>query len=280
MVGERDHKAPIIYRFLRAVGRPFGLRWVGDNQVAVVYRLERYHTLKGPGFFWINRFTQSVRKIIDLAPDFIPVTASDIHTQDALQLDLAVALAYLFDPALMPPEKAALYVTWTRETHRAIITDNVKRALQAVVPSFYAEDICRGKAFAEIERQVMSELATRVKPLALKPLICLVLQVGVPPKLQDRFEAVVQRQVNIEDLGHYAPYEISQALRTEALEALRGMAGGRQYINMPDLTDMVAQPQGQLPPRRVVPGATVKGKESEEEPLPPPPPSKKTKSRL
>jgi regulator of protease activity HflC (stomatin/prohibitin superfamily) len=277
---ELDNQPPLVYRLLRTLGRPFGLRWVGDNQVAVVYRLERYHSLKGPGFFWINPFTQTMRRIISTAPEFVSIEAVGIHTEDALQLGLTVAMAYEVKPTWMPPDKAALYVTWTREARQSIVTNHATNALQDIVPSFNAEEICRGTVFRSIEDRLMSALGARLRQMALKPLICFILRVTVPPKLQDRFEAVVQRQVNIEDLSRYAPYELSQALRIEALEALRGMAGGRQYINMPDMTDMVAPSQGQLPPRRIIPGTIVKGKESEEELLPPPPPAKTTKSRL
>jgi hypothetical protein len=84
--------------------RPDGLRWVGDNELAVVHQMEQYHSVRGPGFFWINPFTQTVR---------------------------------------------------------------------------------------------------------------MVLSVEVPPALQNRFTAVVQRNVNVQDIGQYEPYELTQAMRTE-----------------------------------------------------------------
>jgi SPFH domain / Band 7 family len=285
MKDERDTKPPIVYRLLHTVGRPFGLRWVGDNKVAVVYRLELYSHLGGPGFFWINPFTQSVRYVIDTAPDFVPVAAPGIQTRDGLQLDLTMALAYSFDPAIMPPERAAVFVTWTRDTHRAIIQDSAKRALQGVVPSFFAEEICQGGVFDRIEQRLMEELSRRLRPLALRPQICFVLHVGVPPKLRDRFEAVVQRRINIEDLGQYASYELIQALRTEAIESLKSMGGARQYINLPDLSSMVtpSQHESQSSPRRIVPPAAPSDQEAAEPPPPDTyhePPKRQPKSRL
>lgn len=286
MKDERDAKPPILYRLLRTVGRPFGLRWVGDNKVAVVYRLERYSHLGGPGFFLINPFTQSVRYVIDTSPDFVALVAPGIQTKDRLQLDLTMALAYSFDPALMPPEKASVFVTWTRDTHRAIIKDSSTRALQGVVPSFDARDICRGAVFDQIEQKLKEELKKRLRLLALKPELCLVLHVGVPQKLRDRFEAVVQRRINIEDLGQYASYELIQALRTEAIEALKSMGGSRQYINLPDLSSMVtpSQHEGQSPPRRIAPPAIILDQEiAPPEPSPPDadePPKRQPRSRL
>ena len=286
MKDERDIKPPIVYRLLRTVGRPFGLRWVGDNQVAAVYRLQLYNCIKGPGFFWINPFTQSVRYVIDTAPDFVALVAPGIQTKDRLQLDLTMALAYSFDPALMPPERAAVFVTWKQDTHRAIIRDSARRALQGVVPSFDADEICQGGVFGQIEQRLMEDLIRRLRPLALKPQICFVLHVGVPPKLRDRFEAVVQRRINIEDLGQYASYELIQALRIEAIEGLKSMGGGRQYINLPDLTSMVtpSQHEGQSSPRRIAPPAIILDQDTVL-PEPPPPdadesPKRQPKSRL
>jgi hypothetical protein len=286
-----DTEAPFFYRILVGLGRPLGLRWVGDNEVAVVYHLERYHSIQGPGFFWINPLTQTMRARIRVAPDFVPVPAADIHTRDALQLGLTVVLAYRLDPALLPDrkeagaaptpdekQKAALYLSWSRETHRAIVIDNTQRALQAVVPAYYAEEICRGEVFEPMERQLLKILAERLRPLALSPLFCMTLRVEVPVKLQDRFEAVVQRRVNIDDIGRYLPYELNQALRTEALEALRDMSGGRQYINLPDFTSVVtpSQDASQAARRQIVrPDAGPRVETAPEEP-----PTKRPKSRL
>ena len=57
----------------------------------------------------------------------------------------------------------------------------------------------------------------------------------------------MQRAVNVQDLSNYEPYELTQAMRTEALEALQHMPGGKQYINMPDLTDMMVPADNNQP---------------------------------
>lgn len=269
MYRELDGQSPLVYRLLRTLGRPFGLRWVGDNQVAVVYRLERYHSLKGPGFFWINPFTQTVRRIISTAPEFVSIEAVDIHTEDALQLGLTVALAYEVQPTWMPPDKAALYVTWTREARQSIVTNHATRALQDIVPSFNAEEICRGTAFRSIEERLMSGLGARLRQMALKPLICFILRVTVPPKLRDRFEAVVRRRVNIEDLNQYAPAELDQDRRDRIIEAFREILSGARAVNMPNLMDLSGSSQGEgssRPPRIVPPAAPSDGPPPREPP--------------
>jgi hypothetical protein len=282
---KHDINSPPLYRLLLTLGRPFGLRWAGDNEAAVVYRLERYHELRGPGFFWINPLTQSVRLFIQVTPDFILINAPNVQTRDALQFEISIALAYKFNPDLMPADKAALFVTWSRNVHRAIVADNARRALQAVVPAFFSEQICRGEAFDAIEQKLKDELAGRLRPMAIELLLCMVQQVQVPTALQDRFEAVVQRGVNVQDLSQYEPYELTQAMRVEVVEALKTMSVGRQYINLPDLMDAAMPLPDQPPPRRIVRPVSMPDKSAPPQQEPPADtdivtPKKRPKSRL
>lgn len=252
MNNQYDTQPPFAYRLVRALLSPFGLRWVGDHQRAVIFRMERYQGVKGPGFFWICPFIKSVYSIISVAPDFTPIQVSSIQTKDALQLGLSLALAYAFDPSLVPAEKAALYIKWPREVRRAVATDNAQRALQAVVPEFFAEQICRGEVFPLLEQKFLSILTDRLQSLALKPVFAMVLEVKVPAMLQHRFEDVVQRSVNIEDFNQYAPHEFTQALQLEMIEALKHMGVGKQFISLPEGKEGKSLPAaGQVSPRRI-----------------------------
>ena len=56
----RKVRPPLGYRLYRFFGRPFGLNWVPDNHLGVVYRMELYNGLRGPGFFRINPFMEYV----------------------------------------------------------------------------------------------------------------------------------------------------------------------------------------------------------------------------
>ncbi len=275
-----DFRPPMAHRLKLRLGRRFGVRWVGDYELAVIYRMEQYDRVMGPGFFRINPFTQTVRSVISVAPDFISISVSGIQTRDALQMGVAIALAYVFDPRSVPRDKAALFVKWQRDVHRAIVTDNAQRAMQVAMPEFFAEQVCRGEVFELIEQKFLDALTRRLQPLALKPLFGMVLQVKVPQKLQSRFEAVVQRAVNVQDLSNYEPYELTQAMRTEALEALQHMPGGKQYINMPDLTDMVVPTDDNQPVLRRITRPGVSSNQEAQPEIPPAPPRKRPKSQF
>ncbi len=83
----QDTRQPLTYRLIRTLGHPFGLRWVGDNELAVIYEMERYHSVRGPGFFWVNPWTQTVHSVIRVAPDFISTYIRGIRTKDGLVLE-------------------------------------------------------------------------------------------------------------------------------------------------------------------------------------------------
>ncbi len=96
MNNQPDTNAPLLYRMALTLGRPFGVRWVGDLELAAIFRMEQYHSVKGPGFFWINPLTQRVESHISLAPDFISMAVPGIQTRDGIQLEFSIALAYCF----------------------------------------------------------------------------------------------------------------------------------------------------------------------------------------
>jgi len=251
MKQKTEDRPPLAYRLSLAAGRPFGVRWVGDYTLAVVYEMEQYHGCKGPGFFRINPVTQTVRTTISLAPDFIAPLIEPLQTKDALQMGLSLAVAYRFDPRNAPRDKAAIYVNWQAATRRAIVTYHTERSLQAILPAYYAEQVCRGEVFAEVERQLVEMLTTRLSAVAMEPMVLMVLRVKVPPALQSRFETVVQRGVNIQDFSQYEPYELNQAMRIELIENLRQMTLGKQYFNLPDTVEGALPPVSDPLPRRI-----------------------------
>jgi hypothetical protein len=256
---DRKIVPPLAYRLGLFFGRPFGLRWVPDNHLGAVYRMEMYHSLRGPGFFRINPLMETVKHVVSLNPDFISTRVSSLQTKDALQLGLRVALAYVFDPRSLPREKALVYVKWPKHIHRAIVTDNTISVLQTIMPQHNAEQVCRGQLFETIAQNLMAELTSRLRPLAMQPILTLVLEVMVPPSLQETFTAVANRAAYTHDLSQYQPFELDQVQRRELNEVLRELPGGIRYLNVSGAE--VTPPSrraGETQPRQIVQGqATV-----------------------
>jgi hypothetical protein len=271
MQGDDDRQVapPLAYRLCRFLGRPFGLRWVPDNHLGAVYRMEMYHSLRGPGFFWINPLTQTVKGSVSIQSDFISTPFPSLQTKDGLQLGLRVALAYVFDPRPLPREKAVGFVQLDKVILRAIVSDSATSALQSIMRNYYAEQVCRGEIFETIGQSLMTELTKLVSPLAITPTFAMVLEVMVPSALQETFTAVANRAAYTHDLSQYQDFELNEVRRRELNAVLSKIPGGVRYLNVS--TADASSPSwraGETPPRQVLRGTS--------RPLPSPPPGPDT----
>jgi hypothetical protein len=230
---DRMARPPLAYRWLLSLGRPFGWRWVPDNHLGAVYHMERYRDLRGPGFFRINPLTESVKVVVSLNPDFISANIPSLNTHDGVQLGLQVALAYEFDPRKLPAAKAQIFVKWPPHILRAIATDSATRTLLSIVARHTAQQICRGEVFDAIDRAITAELAQRLEPLAIKPVLAMVLRVITPPTLQETFTDAVNRDVYTEQLWRFEEYELNEVRRREMNAVLSEIPGGIRYLNLP-----------------------------------------------
>ena len=252
---KQTESPPLAYSLRLFFERPLGLRWVPDNHLAVVYRMEMYHGLRGPGFFRINPFKETVKYEVNLNPDFISTEIASLQTQDAVQLGLRIALAYEFDPRPLPRDKALVFVKWPRRIHRAIVIHSATTALQGILPKFRADRVCRGQVFEEIRQQLLDDLTERLKSLGLGPILAMVLEVIVPPALQNTFTAVANRAAYTHDLSQYTPYELSEVRRRELYEVIRALPGGIRYLSVPGSEIAPSSWQVSKPPtQQIIPG--------------------------
>jgi hypothetical protein len=259
MQGDDDRQVapPLAYRLCRFLGGPFGLRWVPDNHLGAVYRMEMYHSLRGPGFFWINPFTETVKGSVNIQPDFISTPFPSLQTKDGLQLGLQVALAYAFDPRPLPREKAVVFVQLDKVILRAIVSDSATSALQSIMRNYYAEQVCRGEIFETIGQSLMTELTKLVSPLAITPTFAMVLEVMVPPALRETFTAVANRAAYTHDLSQYQDFELNEVRRRELNEVLSKIPGGVRYLNISGTdASSLSWRAGETPPRQVLRGTS------------------------
>ncbi len=270
---------------LSLLGR-LGLNWVGGRELAVVLKGEKFHRLQGgPGYFFLVPGMQRIAQKLSIGPDYLSLELRDLNTTDGLQVGIDVLTEYVFDPRSAPAkndgERAKLCKRVPQQTdRRALVMMLAQRAMQSVTSHFRAEQICRGQVWDDVETAFFDALDKRMINFGMKleRLGCAI-QKAIPPEmLRWRFEMAAQRAINIDNLTDYAPYQISQALRSEAIEALKGMQGSSPYLNLHDLTS-VEQPTE--PPRQIVEGSSrpVENGSTSGTAQPQKPP-KKTRSRL
>ncbi len=266
------------------LGWLFGVRWVGEDEVAVIYESGRLYALfRGPRSFNINPFTQEVIAIINAGPDMFQARCPGIRTRDAVPLDFLIALKYSFAPERSLREITHLVVKLTPPERRAILVLHATNALQKVLPQFTVDEVCRGQVFDEIERRTLSGLYDLVSRLGLEPTRVMMCEVTPPAALSNRFADLAQRRANAHDLAQYEPYELNQVMRAQVIEALSRMSPNRQYIDFPaGLTDAAPgqPPVIDMPPALPqVPGSTD-DEEANPRTARPSPPKKRPHSRL
>ncbi len=218
----QDNQPPWLFQLLIKLGKPWGLRWVGDKELAVIYQMQRYHDLRGPGFFWITPSIQAVRKIVSLSEDGVTTDFKEILTADGLPLEMTWLLVYKLDPRGLPKMDAQTVTNWSLELKRTILTEYAQRSMQAVLPKFDAETVCRGKVFQEIEADFATEMNGLMNVFGMSLLEGRVLKVIPPPILQYRLEQAAQQGV-LTLAAKYPVFQPTEVLRAEAVAEISKM---------------------------------------------------------
>jgi regulator of protease activity HflC (stomatin/prohibitin superfamily) len=252
---------------LKTLGK-FGLNWIGGSELAFVFKGEKFHKmLEGPGYHFLAPGLQRIAHRVNIGKDYINAELREVNTGDGLSVGIDVLLEYVFDPRTMPGRtELDKFKTSKRvpqqSDRRAVLGLLAQRAMQSIAGRFRAEAICRGQVWDDLEHGFFDALDKRIEPfgMRLERLGCAVQRAFPPEMLKWRFEMAAQRAVNIDNLSDYAPYQITQALRSEAIEALKGMQGSSPYLNLNDLT---GSEQPAEKPKQIVEGQPSRPSDSE-----------------
>ena len=223
---------PLGFRLLLFLASPFGLRWVPDNHLGAVYRMEMYNRVRGPGFFWITPLIERVRQRIRVSPDFMATTIENLQTQDGVELKVQVALAYTFDPRSLSHNDAVVLVSLSRGDLRGIVTDSATWAMLNILREYQAEQVCRDDILEPIRQQLLSNLFELLNPLAMRPVFAMVLTIEPPSTLGDTFTAVANRSAYTHEIWKYQDFELAEVRRRELYEVLKKIPGGIRYLSL------------------------------------------------
>lgn len=239
---------PPYFRFLLWIGGPFGLYYVPENYVRLVRRMEQYHRVeRGPGFFRYNTFTETLGPQIKVGVEAFSTQFDHLPTKDGLQLGLKFALNYDFAPEKTRLTTAAKLGGFPKEVFCDIVANRARRSLLSILPAYTAEEICRGQAFDNIEKQLVANANALLEPLGITLSGPLILQVTPPDALRSRFEGVAQRRINVEALREHRSTDVGRALAAELIEGLSSHGAGEQLVSLGDLLNVYGQPEGTPP---------------------------------
>ncbi len=256
-VTDSDIQAPLFFRLVTTIGRPLGLRWVQDNHVRAVYRMESYLESRGPHFFWINGLKERLGSIIYLGPRFRTFSFANLSTQDPLRAGLRVSISFSFDPRRTRREIAAQLINLDDEVLVLIVEGAVLKSIRSLIAQYLFEEIRHGRVFEVIEQKAQADLATdpSLGQLGIQVGGVQVLEPILSDTIETRFEQTAQRRFNIQATQDFNPTEIARTLAIEIVEKLNSQGLGGQYLNPGDILNALQQLPSRLPtPTKVIDG--------------------------
>ncbi len=162
----------------------FALKIAQQWEKAVVLRLGRYHSLTGPGVFWIIPIVDSVAAWIDHRVMVSPFSAEKTLTRDTVPVDVDAVLFWLVWDA----EKAALEV----EDYRTAITWAAQTALREVIGGLELADILVGRAKMDAELQRIID--ERTTPWGITVQSVEIRDIVIPQELEDAMSRQAQAE--------------------------------------------------------------------------------------
>lgn len=157
-----------------------GQQW----QKAVVLRLGRFTSLKGPGIFFILPFVDTIPLWIDLRTVATPFNAEQTLTKDTVPMDVDAVLFW----RVTNPEKAALEV----EDYREAIFWAAQTALRDVIGKTDLAEMLAGRE--KVDDLLRAIIDTRTAAWGIHVVAVEVRDVNIPQGLQDAMSMQAQAE--------------------------------------------------------------------------------------
>jgi regulator of protease activity HflC (stomatin/prohibitin superfamily) len=151
---------------------------------AVVLRVGKFHTLKGPGLFWIVPIMDTIANWIDHRVMVTPFNAEKTLTKDTVPVDVDAVLFWMVWDA----EKAALEV----ENYRAANNWAAQTALREVIGQMSLADILVGRAKMDADLQKIID--ERTTPWGITVQSVEIRDVVIPQDLEDAMSRQAQAE--------------------------------------------------------------------------------------
>ncbi|OGA17478.1 MAG: peptidase [Betaproteobacteria bacterium RIFCSPLOWO2_02_FULL_63_19] len=151
-------------------------------QKAVILRLGKYLGLKGPGFFYILPFVDTVPYWIDLRTITTPFNAEETLTKDSVPVDVDAVLFW----RVVDPKKAAIEV----ENYRHAIAWASQTALRDVIGRTDLADMLRGRE--KTDHDLCQMIDQRTEAWGIKALSVEIRDVKIPEGLQNAMSMQAQ----------------------------------------------------------------------------------------
>jgi hypothetical protein len=160
------------------------LKMANQWEKAVVLRLGKFHSLRGPGMFWIIPIADTIPAWIDHRVMVTPFNAEKTLTKDTVPVDVDAVLFWMVWDA----QKAALEV----ENYRSAITWAAQTALREIIGQMTLADILIGRAKMDADLQKIID--ERTTPWGVTVQSVEIRDVVIPTDLEDAMSRQAQAE--------------------------------------------------------------------------------------
>jgi len=176
--------AYIIVTVLAGIYVMVALKLANQWEKAVVLRLGKFSSLKGPGMFWVIPIVDTIAQWIDHRVMVSPFRAEKTLTKDTVPVDVDAVLFWLVWDA----QKAALEV----EDYRSAISWAAQTALREVIGSRELADILIGRA--KIDADLQKIIDERTTPWGITVQSVEIRDIVIPQDLEDTMSRQAQAE--------------------------------------------------------------------------------------
>jgi regulator of protease activity HflC (stomatin/prohibitin superfamily) len=160
------------------------LKLANQWEKAVVLRLGKFSSLKGPGMFWVIPIVDTLAQWIDHRVMVSPFRAEKTLTKDTVPVDVDAVLFWLVWDA----QKASLEV----EDYRSAISWAAQTALREVIGSRELADILIGRA--KIDADLQKIIDERTTPWGITVQSVEIRDIVIPQDLEDTMSRQAQAE--------------------------------------------------------------------------------------
>lgn len=162
----------------------FALKVASQWEKAVVLRLGKFHTLSGPGVFWIVPIIDSIPTWIDHRVMVTPFSAEKTLTKDTVPVDVDAVLFWVVWDA----EKAALEV----KDYQSAIAWAAQTALRDIIGRMMLADILVGRS--AIDEELQHIIDERTTPWGVTVQSVEIRDIVIPQDLEDAMSRQAQAE--------------------------------------------------------------------------------------
>ena len=174
----------VIVMTLLSVYILFALKVASQWEKAIVLRLGKFHTLRGPGLFWIVPIIDAIPSWIDHRVMVTPFSAEKTLTKDTVPVDVDAVLFWVVWDA----EKAALEV----KDYQSAIAWAAQTALRDIIGRMMLADILVGRS--AIDEELQHIIDERTTPWGVTVNSVEIRDIVIPQDLEDAMSRQAQAE--------------------------------------------------------------------------------------